>query len=227
VTTIASSEYVVGVDGTRDGWVAIRLAGTDPVGAASYADFGALLTHEAGASVVAVDMPIGLPTAHAWPRQADLAARTFIGRMRSSVFVVPPREALEAPTHADAVRACRDAGVPGVSQQAFALRHKIFEVAQYSADSRVHEVHPEASFAAMHGAPLRHGKRTWNGYHERLALIAAAGIRLPDDLGDFGRAGVDDVLDAIAAGWTAWRIAAGVARCLPADAPVGAARIWY
>lgn len=172
-------------------------------------------------------MPIGLPTADAWPRKADIAARTFIGPMRSSVFVVPPREALEAPTHADAVQVCRRADVPGVSQQAFALRTKIFEVAGHSADRRVREVHPEVSFAAMNGAPLRYGKRTWNGHRERVRLIAEAKIHVPEDFGELGRAGVDDVLDSIAAAWTAQRIAAGSAEWLPADGPVGAPRIWY
>ncbi len=57
---------------------------------------------------------------------------------------------------------CHDLGLPGISQQAWALRRKIREVA-VSADSRVFEVHPEVSFAAMRGAALRYSKRTWNG----------------------------------------------------------------
>lgn len=223
----ARSEYVVGADGTRDGWVAIRLARKRVIGAASYADFGALLAQEADAAIVAVDMPIGLPTAGDWPRKADVAARAFIGKMRSSVFVVPPREALQAATHADAVQACRDAGVPGVSQQAFALRHKIFEISESIDDPRVYEVHPEVSFAAIRGAPLQYGKRSWNGHHERLSILTATGIRIPTKLGELRRAGVDDVLDAIAAAWTAERIAAGTAEWLPVGGPANAGRIWY
>lgn len=218
---------VLGVDGSRDGWVAIRMDGTMVLGAATYPDFGALLNAEGEAAVVAVDMPIGLPTADGWPRAADGAARAFIGRMRSSVFVVPPAEALGAPTHAEAVQRCRGAGIPGLSQQAYALRHKVFEVAEHAADPRVHEVHPEVSFAAMNGGHLRHGKRTWNGCQERMRILARAGITIPDELGGVGRAGVDDVLDAAAAGWSATRIALGEAGHLPAEAPVGTPRIWY
>jgi len=50
----------------------------------------------------------------------------------------------------------------------------------------------------------------------RAALLAAAGITLTADLGPAGRvAGVDDVLDAAAAAWTARRVAAGHAVSLP------------
>ena len=92
---------VVGVDGTRDGWIAIRTRDGIVHAGATYADFGELLIAEADASVVAVDMPIGLPTVEGWPRPADAAARVMIGSLRSSVFVVPPGEALAAPSHAE------------------------------------------------------------------------------------------------------------------------------
>jgi len=218
---------VLGVDGSPDGWVAIRMEERRVTGAASYATFSALLSAEADAAVIAVDMPIGLPVVAAWPRGADAGARAFIGRMRSSVFVVPPVEALQAATYPEAVQRCRDAGLPGLSQQAYALRHKIFEVAAHISDRRVHEVHPEVSFAAMNERHLQYGKRTWNGHHERHGILRRAGIEVPEDLGVLGRAGVDDVLDGIAAGWSASRIAAGTAMHLPADASAGSPRIWY
>ena len=137
------------------------------------------------------------------------------------------REALAAPSHAEAVRLCRTAGLAAPSQQAYALRLKIFEVEEHAGDTRVFEVHPEVSFAAIKGAPLLHGKRSWSGYHERRALLRTVGIEVPDDLGDLGRAGVDDVLDAVAAAWSAQRIVAGVARSLPAGAALGQPGIWY
>ena len=78
----------------------------------------------------------------------------------------------------------------------------------------------------MNGGFLAHGKRTWNGHQERRRILAAAGIDLSMDLGSLGRAGVDDVLDAAAAAWTASRIAGGDAKWLPADA-TDDPRIWY
>jgi predicted RNase H-like nuclease len=87
--------------------------------------------------------------------------------------------------------------------------------------ARVVEAHPELSFAAMAGAPLRSRKITWAGAVQRRALLAQAGILLDGDLGLAGeQAGVDDVLDAAAAAWTARRVSQGVARCLPSPPEV-------
>jgi predicted RNase H-like nuclease len=78
------------------------------------------------------------------------------------------------------------------------------------------EAHPELSFAELAGAPLAVRKSTWAGAEMRRTLLARAGITLTGDLGLAGeQAGVDDVLDAAAAAWTAWRVSQGSARCLP------------
>lgn len=220
----------VGVDGAPDGWVAVA---TDVVGgrvidAVSYASFSNLADGFADVAVIAVDMPIGLPIADAWPRRADMAARAFLAPKQSSVFVVPPIEALQAATHAEAVAVCKAAGIGGVSQQAYALRKKIGEVAAVCAtDSRLYEVHPEVSFRSMRGEPLQRGKRTWAGFQERLALLRAISLEPPIELPNVARAAVDDVLDAVAAAWSAGRIARGEARYLPADAAEGEPRIWF
>ncbi len=78
------------------------------------------------------------------------------------------------------------------------------------------EAHPELSFAALAGAPLAARKSTWAGAELRRTLLAQAGITLAGDLGLAGeQAGVDDVLDAAVAAWTAQRVSQGTARCLP------------
>ena len=212
---------VVGVDGAPGGWVAVAMEGGRVVGAAYHASFASLLEVEAAAEAVAVDMPIGLPESAPWRRLADGAAKKFIEPLASSVFVVAPQVVFDADSYADAVEKCHELGIGGISQQAWALRHKIAEVGACLPDSRVHEVHPEVSFAAMNGGFLAHGKRTWNGHHERRRILAATGIDLSVHLGNLGRAGVDDVLDAAAAAWTADRIARGVADSLPANVTAG------
>ena len=163
-----------------------------------------------------VDIPVGL--ADDGPRQADLLARARLGRRRSSLFLTPVRQALELPDYADAVALNRARTGQGLSRQAFGLRSKVLEVDAFvrSGGRRVHEVHPELSFATLAGAPLVHGKKTWSGAVARCRLLAAAGIVLDADLGPLpGRAGVDDVLDAGAAAWTALRIRDGTAESLP------------
>ncbi|MEX0673632.1 MAG: DUF429 domain-containing protein [Gaiellaceae bacterium] len=143
-------------------------------------------------------------------RRADAAARALVGVRRSSIFWAPPRAALAAATYAEARLVD-----PTLSAQAFALKRAILDAEQQG--SRVQEGHPEASFRALAGSPLRYAKRTWNGQMLRRQLLATAGIQLSDDLLEAGLVPPDDVLDAAAMAWTARRVAAGISETLPAD----------
>lgn len=109
---------VVGVDGTRDGWVAVRMTDGIVSGSMVYPRIGELLAGETSASIVAIDMPIGLPLVTAWPRAADIAARAMLGPLKSSVFLVSTVEALSAATYPAAVSVCREAKISCLSQQA-------------------------------------------------------------------------------------------------------------
>ncbi len=221
---------VVGVDGIPSGWVSVELVDGAFSGARAFATLGDLLEANPEASVVAVDIPVGLP--ETGPREADVAARFFLKPRQASVFLVPPRAVLEAPSYDDALQRCAQLGRPGISQQAYALRQKILEVdALARPGDRIHEIHPEVSFQAMKGGPLTHGKKSWNGFAERRRLLNVAGIELPYDPLDLADASVDDVLDAAAAAWSARRIAAGDARTLPEHEVVDErgrrVAIWY
>jgi predicted RNase H-like nuclease len=205
---------VIGVDGWRGGWVAVALDGAG-VSVTAHATFAGVLDVAAGAAVIGVDIPIGLPDTP--DRPADVAARAALAPHSSRVFPTFPRRILEAPSHSEAVLRCGEG--PKISSQSFALRAKILEVDAHRSDPRIHEVHPELSFAAMGGLPLP-SKRSWNGASARRRLLAEVGIEIADELGDAGRVPPDDVLDAAAAAWTAGRIALGQAICLPADPPL-------
>jgi predicted RNase H-like nuclease len=120
-----------------------------------------------------------------------------------------------------------------VGAQAWALYRKIREVdellgASPDARRRVREVHPEVSFWAWNGhEPIQEGKKSAEGRVKRLRL--AEGWLGPGILGAAraGRAikelGDDDILDALAALWTATRVAEGSAMTLPATPPLDAA----
>ena len=211
---------VVGVDGYRRGWVAVALRDGRLAGASIHATIAEVTREFAAASVVAVDVPIGLP--ERGTRLADAAARAFLGARASSVFTTSIRTALEAPDYA-AARVV----APGTSSQAYALGRKILEVdAVAHGDERLHEVHPEVSFRALAGTLLP-PKKTWNGLQARRVALAAAGIALPDELPGAGVAGADDVLDAAVAAWSAARIADGRAESLPAEAVDRVGAIWF
>jgi len=215
-----SGAAFLGVDACDAGWIGIALAGGE-IRAYLHAEIAALVgaaSADWSVQVVGIDIPVGL--ADTGFRQADLLARKAAGARRASVFMTPVRAALMLADYQQASALNRRLTGSGLSRQAFNLRDKIMQVDRWlpAAPCRVAEVHPELSFAELAGGPLRSGKSTWAGAITRCQLLAAAGIQLTGELGLGGcRAGVDDVLDAAAAAWTAQRIARGLARRLPAD----------
>ena len=212
---------VVGAGGFRAALVAPTLAGLI---AEAEADLGVPM------AVVGVDIPIGLVEAPR--RHADVAARAYVGARRSSVFWTPHRAAIDAADQAAANVVLGELGMPGVSAQAWNLVPRIRDAAAVAAaDDRVVEVFPEASFRAMAGTDLAHGKKVAAGALQRLALLASADppIVLPSDpavLGPAGSVALDDLFDAAAAAWTAWRVAHGLAEALgdPAERDASSGR---
>ena len=185
-------------------------------------------------SVVAVDIPIGLPE-RAGPggRAAENAVRPLLGARQSSVFSVPSRAALAAEDYADACRIAFASSEPPrkVSKQLFMLAPKIREVDALLRDyaalaGRVFEVHPEVAFWRLNGERALHepkkvkGRCYEPGLVLRRSLLVAAGVaeELVNGAPPKG-AGADDLLDALACLAIARRIHAGLARPFP-DPPV-------
>lgn len=207
---------VAGVDGTRHGWLAAELPRIGPVQFHWEADLAGLVASLPEAAVIAIDIPIGLPLEGY--RRADLAARAFLGSRSSSLFLVPPESVLRAATYADARAIWTDRMWKGTSRQAFALREKLFEAALVSSeDGRVLEVHPEVSFQLMHGRPLANSKHSWDGLMERLSVLRDRGIEVALEPIGLVDAKADDVLDAVAAAWSARRMAVGAHVTFPPD----------
>lgn len=185
--------------------------------------------------LLALDIPIGLPPdGLEWPRGADLEARGLVGPKRSSsVFLSPPRPVLGEATYDLANDRHRRLTGKGLSQQTWGLRRRILEADAYVSDHPATiEAHPEVCFRVMNGAPLEARKKSWNGQMQRRTLLAARGVQLPDSFdGPTGNITPDDILDAAAVAWTAWRHLCGRAGVLPGDA-LGApveqrGLIWY
>ncbi len=166
------------------------------------------------ATSIAVDMPIGFPADTA--RSCETFARKYVGPRRSSVFPVPCRKAVMVGNYS---RACEiNASLLGkkFSKQAFMLFPKMREIDAVitpELQSRVFEVHPEVSFCAMNNeTPLQHSKKTREGADLRRTLLAARGFpidRLQHPVWKKSQVADDDILDACACAWSAWRIAKG------------------
>ncbi len=218
----------VGVDGCPGGWLAAWRTAPGQPEAKVFPTIDAVVFSLAP-QTLAVDMPVGL--SESGDRLCDRAARGILGNRASSVFPAPPRPLLRAATWEEANRLSREIDGKGVSKQAFSLFQKVRaldELLQRRPELRavIWEVHPEVSFAELHGEPIAMKKRSREGKEIRLAALrryfdddAIAKIRAEVPRAD---AGDDDTLDALICLWTAERISLGVAVTLPPLVPLDA-----
>ncbi len=223
---------VLGADWGRGVYVVARLdPATLDLDLSPAPDAAALLAMET--DLLAVDMPIGLPEGppeDAGVRPCDAAARRLIPGRSSSVFNVPLRSVVGIATYPDANARYRERTGKGLTPQSFGFMRHVAEMdaALRTADEaireRTWEIHPEASFAALSGgATLRAGKRTDEGARLRREALAAwlGEARVERALGALPRSltAPDDVLDALAAAWSASRIARGEHRTVTDGIP--------
>lgn len=206
---------VVGIDACKAGWCAVILDGDATPRVGHIEELDDLDRLVDGVDGVAIDMPIGIPSSG--QRAADAEARRFVGARASSVFSAPVRDALHASTFAEANQINRGLAGVGLTQQAYALRTKILAVETWvaSSDLDVWEVHPEVSFTVLMGSAPRASKKSWAGLRERVQALEAAGIDIAAAGDVDARIGIDDAPDAAVVAWSARRLVAGEAICLP------------
>lgn len=176
-----------------------------------------VLAATADCVAVGVDIPLGLPTGSA-RRACDVLAARRLGRAPSSVFPAPPREVLQAATHAEACAVARRLTGRAISIQTFHIAPKIREWDALALPDGVVEVHPELSIRALAPGVDFAPKKTARGAGQRIAALggwvsgwvdpAVALADLPSG------ARLDDVLDALAAAWSAARWATGAAEAI-------------
>lgn len=228
----------VGVDGCKAGWLAVT--GDLPT-LAVYARFADLLADLPG-TIIAVDMPIGLPNhITGGGRSPEKLVRSLLGPRQSSVFAMPARSVVEMgaamtgktdhdyPLHRQASTLAKTLSDPprGVSIQGFYLFPKILEIdallrTDPSLCQRVKESHPEVAFTVLNGGvPMTEpkkikGKVNQAGIDERRKLLARHGLEAPflTAVSPPG-VGADDVLDAAVCWLVAGRIASGRAVSFP------------
>ncbi len=219
----------VGVDWSRAGWLAVAFSGRSFDHAAVFPEIGDLWhRYEETADRILVDVPIGLRESEGG-RECDSLARTAVGPRSASVFTPPVREATRKRRYPAAKRVNeRTAGV-GLSKQAFAISDSIAAVDDLllnvpEARHTFAESHPEVCFRAFAGSPLEHSKKRAGGYAERMRALAKFDTDAPPVVQAVAEAAggadvaVDDVLDAVALGYTA-RPGVGSLRSLPPDPP--------
>jgi predicted RNase H-like nuclease len=201
---------LAGIDGCRAGWVAV-IKDADALETRVVSSDDDLVALFAQCAVVAIDIPIGLSEEG---RAADHHARRFVGKRGSSVFPAPLRSLLHLYDYAEANRVAKLKG-KGLSKQGFMLYPKVAQIDRilqrhHELRPRVYEIHPEVSFTMWNGGePIAASKHKREGIAARRALAGQHFGSVPDAPRG---AHEDDLLDAMAALWTAERIAAGRAR---------------
>jgi predicted RNase H-like nuclease len=241
---------VAGVDGCRSsdkagGWIAVVRELEDETARTvltiRVVHLAELLARPDAPSVVAVDMPIGLPDLTGPKGRApERLVRPRLGGRQSSVFSIPSRAAVYAGVdaaipleeryrHACAIARETSDGGKAVAKQGFHIFPKIVEIDRLLRErpefrAVVRECHPEVAFWAMNGeAPLAEPKKVKGapypaGLALRRRLLEAQGFE-PDAMAAERartlRVGADDLIDACAASWTAARIARGHAVSFP------------
>ncbi len=222
---------VAGVDGCRGGWVCVSFVADPAVSQIRlFSSFQELAASLAGNTVIAVDMPIGLPErTDKAGRGPEKLVRPLLGERQSSVFTIPPRAAVYCDEYREACRVAFGLSDPPrrVSKQAFHLFPKIRELDGFlrsnsGARHRIVESHPEFAFRELnYGQPMQTPKKIKGrvnpaGIAERKALLLKQGydgafLAAPAPRG----AAEDDVLDACAVALIAKRRAQGVAKPWP------------
>ena len=223
---------VHGVDGCRKGWICVSLdLSTGELSAKVFKTAKALFKDSPGP--IGIDIPIGLPDAAS--RKCDKVARKLLKFPRSSsVFPVPMRAALDPSfTYKAACDANEKQCGKRLPQQSYAILPKIREVDAWlrshsKPGKQVYEVHPEVSFYYWNEEkPMEYAKKSGFGFLERYKLVTAQHgekavlkIRKEHKQSDVAD---DDILDAIAAAWTARRINFGEKKkkykCIPEGVP--------
>ena len=221
--------WMAGVDGCKAGWIVAAQGPGQAPQIAVHANFGDVVAALPPDSVVAVDMPIGLPERiGSGGRGPEALLRPLLGERQSSVFFVPSRAAVSAPDYSVACAAALATSEPPrkVSKQCFFLFPKILEIdallrTDPALSGRIFESHPEGAFMRLNGGALSEPKKVKSqphgpGLDQRRALLERAGLQPDLVWGTPPRgAGPDDLLDACACLVTAMRIARGEATSLP------------
>jgi predicted RNase H-like nuclease len=206
----------VGADGCKAGWFTILLTENNDWKVDVFPDVSSLWNKYNSASVILLDVPIGLRERGHEERKCDKKARELLGPKRaSSVFPAPCRSAIYAESHKKASDINKQMTGRGLSLQTWNIIRKIREVDillsnDESARSRIREIHPEICFWALAGGhPMKHSKKKREGLLERTQILQSIYPGTDDiikhALSTYRRKDVkrDDILDALSAAVTA------------------------
>lgn len=207
----------IGFDGCKAGWIFIALDENDSFEVGILSRFEFVRQYVGPATLILVDIPIGLLSSSSHERRCDAEARRLIKPRGSSVFPAPARSAIHKNCYQEGSQENYRCLGKKLSKQSWAISPKIREVDEFLlAEDRggnIREMHPEVAFWALNGRrPMKYrkGEKGEKGFLERIEvlkrhlanaerIVAAARSKHPlkKDLAD------DDILDALVGAVTA------------------------
>lgn len=211
-----------GVDGCKGGWLSVSMDLRSGEIRGEIHEDAATLFRATVYGVTAIDIPIGLSPRGS--RACEGEARAILGPRKNSVFPTPVRATLETTSYEAACEVSFAACGKRLTKQTHAILPKIRDVDQVLRESpdlleHVFEVHPEVCFYFMNEQqPLSRSKKSGFGFLGRYRLVNESFPGAADHLRtalDHSTVADDDILDALAALWTARRIDSRTAVRLP------------
>ena len=213
-------QSVAGIDGCKTGWVMVR---RDKAGRFDAPVFARELCRLRMADMNLIDIPIGLP--ETGRRKCDVEARVKLGSRRKSVFSGVRRPLLHMESREEA-HTWANQDCIGVSQQLWGILKKVREVDEWIAregNRALREGHPELSFLAAAGRPMKSPKKSAAGLAERLEaledFIPTPRVLELMKLTSCDKVAPDDILDAFALCRSAARVVLDCHEQVPADPP--------
>ncbi|WP_435365462.1 DUF429 domain-containing protein [Haloarchaeobius sp. DYHT-AS-18] len=217
---MSSTAQFVGVDGSPDGWVAVRYSEDSFEDVQRYDGIQELWEANSAAETILVDIPIGLAE-DAAAREPEQEARNVLTGRTSSVFNVPIRGVLDIEDYDEANEEQKDEIDKGLQKQTFNITPRIREVdALLTGDSEatqetLRESHPEVCFWAFNEKSAMQFSKTGQpaaAFWERVAVLETIDDDFTDHLAEAGKTiaawetpelSNDDLLDAFVLALTA------------------------
>jgi len=207
--------FYIGADVSKGRWLTVRLSENLGWKVSLFETVKEIWDDYYAATLILVDVPIGLMEDGQRERLCDVEARRHLGPRGSSVFRVPCRVALGADNYIDANRINRDRTGKGVSKQSWAIVPKIREVdeflnSNFAARQKIRETHPEICFWALNGGrPMMFNKKKNEGVKERVRVLRRlcnqTSAILEFARNEFqGKVPDDDIIDGLVAAVTAF-----------------------
>ena len=173
-----NNRLYVGIDGCAAGWFSVCIGPKNHVAYGIFSSFDDVWNQYKDATVILVDIPIGLPWKHYPRRECDIEARQVLSPLRhNSVFSPPCRETIDAENYTEACNINKKNCGRRLSMQTWNIIPKISQADELLKTKRnarniIRETHPEICFWGLAGGnPMAHYKGTQEGLEERLEIL--------------------------------------------------------